>query len=47
MRVDLDNLLSDTGLLHQLVRDMASLVEHRDEEIERLQQIIKQLQRAQ
>ena len=47
MRLDLENLPSDTGLLHQLVRDMASLVEHRDGEIERLQQIIKQLQRAQ
>ena len=47
MRLDLQNLPSDPGLLHQLVRDMASLVEHRDSEIERLQQIIKQLQRAQ
>lgn len=47
MRLDLENLPSDTGLLHQLVRDMASLVEHRDSEIERLQHVIKQLQRAQ
>lgn len=47
MRIDLDNLPFDTALLHRLVRDMAGLVEHRDGEISRLQQIIKQLQRAQ
>ena len=47
MRLDLDNLPHDTALLHRLVRDMAGLVEHRDDEIERLGQIIKQLQRAQ
>ncbi|MEQ9661166.1 MAG: IS66 family transposase [Parasphingopyxis sp.] len=47
MRLDLDNLPHDTVLLQRLVRDMADLVEHRDEEIGRLQQIIKQLQRAQ
>src|SRR5258705_3894961 len=47
MRLDLENLPSDTALLHRLVRGMASLVEHRDGEIERLQQIIRQLQRAQ
>jgi len=47
MRFDLDDLPQDTALLHRLVRDMAGLVEHRDSEIERLQQIIKQLQRAQ
>lgn len=47
MRLDLDNLPHDTALLHRLVRDMAALVDHRDDEIERLQQIIKQLQRAQ
>ena len=47
MRIDLDNLPSDTVLLHRLVRDMATVVEHRDGEIERLQTIIKQLQRAQ
>jgi hypothetical protein len=33
--------------LHQLVRDMATVVEQRDGEIERLQTIIKQLQRMQ
>jgi transposase len=43
MRLDLDNLPSDMVLL----RDMAAVVEHRDGEIERLQTIIKQLQRAQ
>ena len=47
MRLDLDNLPRDTALLQRLVRDMAGLVEHRDDEIGRLQQIIKQLQRAQ
>ncbi len=46
MQLDLANLPSDTALLHRLVRDMAALVEHRDDEIERLQQIIRQLQRA-
>ena len=47
MRLDLENLPRDTALLHRLVRDMADLVEHRDDEIFRLQQIIKQLQRTQ
>ena len=47
MRLNLVDLPADTALLHQLVRDMAVLVEDRDDEIERLQQIIKQLQRAQ
>lgn len=47
MRLDLENLPSDTAVLHRLVRDMASLVEHRNDEIERLQAIIKKLQRMQ
>jgi transposase len=47
MRLDLENLPTDTALLHQLVREMAAVVEHRDGEIERLQTIIKQLQRMQ
>lgn len=47
MRIDLDNLPVDTALLHRLVRDMAAVVERRDGEIERLQLIIKKLQRAQ
>jgi transposase len=47
MRLDLDNLPSDVGLLHRLVRDIAAAVETRDDEIERLQGIIKQLRRAQ
>jgi transposase len=47
MQLDLDHLPSDTVLLHRLVRDMASVVEQRDGEIERLQLIIKQLQRSQ
>ena len=46
MRLDLENLPSDIGLLHCLVCDMAVVVETRDDEIERLQRIIKQLQRA-
>ncbi len=46
MRLDLGNLPSDVGLLHHLVRDVAAAVETRDDEIERLQRIIKQLQRA-
>lgn len=47
MRLDLDNLPSDMGLLHQLVRDMAAVVATRNDEIERLQAIIKKLQRMQ
>ena len=47
MRLDLDDLPSDMVLLHGLLRDMAAVVEHRDGEIERLQTIIKQLQRTQ
>ncbi|MCH4895084.1 IS66 family transposase [Sphingomonas sp. SFZ2018-12] len=47
MRLDLDNLPSDTALLHQLVRDMVSIVATRNDEIERLQAIIKKLQRMQ
>jgi transposase len=46
MRIDLENLPSDTVLLHRLVRDMVATVESRDGEIERLQLIIKKLQRA-
>jgi transposase len=47
MRFDLENLPSDTVLLHRLVREMADVVESRDGEIERLQIIIKKLQRTQ
>ena len=47
MRFDLENLPADIGLLHRLVRDMAGVVETRDDEIDRLQRIIKQLQRGQ
>jgi len=46
MRFDLDNLPSDIDLLHRLVRDMAATMESRESEIERLQSIIKKLQRA-
>ena len=45
MRIELDNLPHDTALLHRLVRDMAALVDHRDGEIERLRQMVKELQR--
>jgi transposase len=47
MPFDLENLPSDTALLHRLVREMAVVVDSRDGEIERLQLIIKKLQRAQ
>jgi transposase len=47
MRLDLENLPSDIDLLHRLVRDMATVVETRDNEIERLQRLIKQFQRRQ
>lgn len=43
--IDLQNLPSDPALLQRLVRDMAAVVEHRESEIERLQAIIKKLQR--
>jgi hypothetical protein len=46
MHLDLANLPSDPTLLQRLVRDMAEAVERRDGEIERLQSIIKALQRA-
>ena len=46
MRLDLENLPSDVALLHRLVSDMAVVVETRDDEIERLRRIVKQLQRA-
>ena len=46
MRFDLANLPSDIDLLHHLVRDMAAVVETRDDEIGRLQRLTKQLQRA-
>ena len=47
MRLDLENLPSDIDLLRRLVRDMAVVVETRDDEIGRLQRLIKQLQRTQ
>jgi transposase len=47
MRFDLENLPSDTALLRRLMREMAVVVDGRDDEIERLQLIIKKLQRAQ
>ncbi|MCP1968194.1 IS66 family transposase [Bradyrhizobium elkanii] len=47
MQLDLNNLPTETPLLHRLVRDIVGTIEHRDSEIERLKSIIKQLQRAQ
>jgi len=47
MQLDLNNLPTDTALLHRLVCDIAAMIEHRDSEIDRLKSIIKQLQRAQ
>jgi transposase len=47
MQLDLNNLPTDTELLHRLVRDIAATIGHRDSEIERLRSIIKKLQRAQ
>jgi len=47
MRLDLENLPADVDLLHRLVRDMAAIVETRDDEIERLRRLVKQLQRGQ
>ena len=44
---DLNNLPTDTALLHRLVRDIAATIEFRDGEIDRLKSIIKQLQRMQ
>ena len=47
MRLDLQNLPTDPALLHHLVRDMASRLAQRNDEIERLQLIIRKLQRNQ
>ena len=47
MLIDLENLPSDPALLQRLVRDMATAVDQRNGEIERLQAIIKKLQRMQ
>ncbi len=45
MRLDLANLPTDPTLLHPLVRDLASSLEQRDDEIERLRLIIHAFQR--
>lgn len=47
MQLDLNNLPSDPELLQRLVRDIATVIDHRDTEIERLKSIIKKLQRMQ
>ena len=47
MRLDLANLPTDTAILQQLVHDLASSMEQRDGEIEKLRLIIRQLQRGQ
>jgi len=46
MRLDLADLPTDVALLHRLVHDMTAALESRDTEIDRLQTLIKQLQRA-
>lgn len=47
MRIALDNLPTDTDLLQQLVRDLAGALDEGQVEIDRLQLIIRQFQRAQ
>ena len=47
MQLDLNNLPTDTHLLHRLLPDIVGTIEHRDSEIERLKSIVKQLQRMQ
>jgi len=47
MRIDLENLPTDPTLLHHLVRDIASHLAQRNEEIERLRLIIRTFQRNQ
>jgi transposase len=47
MQIDLTDLPQDPALLQRLVTDMAAGLSQRDGEIDRLQQIIKGLQRAQ
>jgi len=47
MQLDLNNLPTETALLHRLVRDIVGTIEHRETEIERLRSIIKKLQRIQ
>ena len=46
MRIALDQLPTDTDVLHRLVRDMASVLDSRESEIERLRQIILEFKRA-
>ncbi len=46
MRIALDQLPTDTDVLHRLVRDMASALDSRQSEIERLRQIIVEFKRA-
>jgi len=46
MHLDLANLPNDTTLLHRLVRDLAADMERRNDEIEKLRLIIRQLQRG-
>lgn len=46
-QLNLNNLPTDTALLHRLVRDIAAAIERRDGEIERLKLIIKQSPGAQ
>jgi transposase len=47
MKIDLKNLPNDIELLHDLVRDMATVIEGHDGQLEHFKAIIKKLQRAQ
>ena len=47
MQIDLTSLPKNSKVLQRLVTDMATGLSQRDEEIDRLQQIIKGLQRSQ
>jgi len=46
VRIALDDLPTDVGVLHQLVRDMAGALDESEIEAERLRLIIRQFQRA-
>ncbi len=46
MQIALDQLPTDTDVLHRLVRDMVSALDSRQSEIERLRQIIVEFKRA-
>ena len=45
MRLDLQNLPTDIALLHQVIRDLAELVEDRDAELDKLRVLLSRLKR--